>query len=72
MNESKFWLIFWAITSTTVLATFALIPYSGYLDDKRDLEYASKGLQPYSVSTCREYYFTTEWHEPGWQRTTQP
>lgn len=71
MNESIFWLSFWSILATTTIIISAILVYSNHLTDKRDIEYASKGLQPYTVSTCKKYDIRTEWHEAGWKPTTQ-
>lgn len=67
-NEQKFWLSLWGILGTTLLLVISLGIYSGYLDDKRNLEYSKQGLQPYTVTTCESIRTSTEWHEAGWQR----
>lgn len=66
MNENKFWLLFWTILAATIVTLVGSGIYSGYLDDQRDQQYVGKGLQPYKVSTCKEYSYDVEWHEAGW------
>ena len=65
-KEQKFWIAFWSVVGTVILSLVGLGVYSGYLDDKRDTYYVDKGLQPYKVTTCKEYSYNVEWHEAGW------
>jgi len=67
MSESKYWLSFWAMVFVGVIALGCLIVLSDYLDDKRDLEMANKGLQKYKVERCSAIYIRDEWHEAGWK-----
>lgn len=67
-HDEKFWLSLWLGLGTLLLLAIVLGIYSGYLDDKRDQDYVKQGLQPYTVTTCREYNTRTEWHEAGWHK----
>lgn len=70
-SEEKFWLIFWSILSALGIILVSIGVFNGYLNDKRDETYASKGLQPYTISTCREYATRTEWHDAGWNNPNE-
>lgn len=69
MDENKFWLIFWSVVGTFIITITSIGIYSGYLDDQRDLTYASQGLQPYKVERCSDTMIYTEWHDANWQDT---
>ena len=66
MSEEKYWLYLWSIIAITILILSSIVVYSGYLDDERDLEMASKGLQFYRVERCVDLRLVVEWHEAGW------
>jgi hypothetical protein len=70
MSENRYWLLSWMMAGIVLVAIGGLIIFSGYLDDKRDLEMASKGLHKYKVERCSGILIKNEWHEAGWNNAT--
>lgn len=66
-SEDKYWLSLWLVIMFFIIAVAVIGVFSGYLDDKRDLEMANKGLHKYNVERCTQVTTKDEWHEAGWR-----